>query len=96
MWRRDSRLRADPEGRAFGADDGNPPRTPSAWIRLPLSPGTTKHAFGVDDAGRLRPPFPILFPVWVTSTEHYWATSREAEGQLPEAAFEPLKTTRIK
>jgi len=27
--------------RAFGADDGNPPRTPSAWIRLPLSPDNT-------------------------------------------------------
>jgi hypothetical protein len=31
----------------------------------------------VDDAGRLPFLFPILFPAWVISTEHYWATSGE-------------------
>ena len=38
-----------PSVRAFGADDGKPNRTPSAWM-IPPAPSTPpKHAFGVDD-----------------------------------------------
>src|ERR1039457_1501149 len=50
-----------PMPRAFGTDD------------IATYPRRKRpHACGVDDdAG-----FPILFPEWVTSTEHYWVTSR--------------------
>jgi hypothetical protein len=50
--------------RAFGANDKKSPRTPSAWM---ISPWTELL-------------FPILFPVGVTSTKHYWAYSRKRRG----------------
>jgi len=34
---------------------------------------TNEHAFGVDD-GPDHSPFPVPFPIWVTSTKPYWVT----------------------
>jgi hypothetical protein len=44
--------------RAFGADDVNPTRTPSAWMKLPVPMRTNEHAFGVDDELLYRIPVP--------------------------------------
>lgn len=39
-----------------------------------VSPIAPTHAFGVDDGPLISLPFPVPFPVWVTSTERYWVT----------------------
>ena len=47
--------------RAFGADDVNPTRTPSAWMKLPVPMRTNEHAFGVDELlYRIPVPSPVL------------------------------------
>src|SRR5260370_31458701 len=58
--------------RAFGADDGEPTRTPAAWMISLVPPSPKNHPFGVDDGPCISFLFPVPFSAWVTSPERYW------------------------
>src|SRR3990172_6226856 len=54
--------------RAFGADDGKSPRTPSAWMMSLGSPLALRQ---------------IVFLVWVSLSEQKWVILAERRGQFP-------------
>jgi len=61
---------------ASGADDGEPTRTPPAWMISPppSTPDKNQHACDVDDGPPISVLFPVPFPEWVTSAKRYWVT----------------------